>query len=724
MKRLLLFLFLTSVLSTLPCIDVGGHITQNTTWNPHNNPYIITSFLYVDAGATLTILPGVQVLCTGADKNNINNFMWSGYNQPLAKMIIVNGTINAIGTPDNPITFDKYQDDVDYRWGGIYMSSAAQVSSFEYCEFRNAFFCDYIPGEWSLAATDFDNGVINVRSCTFKNNLNAIHTGFLQDDILLYDCRFISINDTYPSPFGMTGFIGLSAAPEPEPETHYKVTIAKCYFTGSAGIGPVGYYMDILYLNNIADNFIGRSEQPEKYRSEYGSVSSYGNLLRNGKGGWGCSSSAVTDTVFARRNKLIKPLNANPGNSPLILGSDGFGTNYVSDNYLSGCVQVKTTMSNATTSYIYNNIIENNYGNSVLVFQNHNPAYQGGQIRFFNNLVRYIGGSNSQVVSSSYTSPYIYNNDFLNYFTLQWSIGGCDEVFTNNIIECSLWSTGGASQEHHPILVNNCLSMPLIDPWSLFDGGGNIVADPLFADTLNADYSLSADSPCIDAGAYRPDLPEFDIRYHKRIVPGILNGPRSIDIGAYEYNSAYIGGIRGYVNDSVSGLPVDCVKIEILGKLPEYSDIRGCFQYPSGAGSYTVKASRWDYVDLIIPNVHVTEGEDTVLNIPLVRTNVANDDNTQSPEPTDFGLANFTNPFNPTTTISFIAPQAGTAKLSVFNIKGQRVKTLHDGFLSKGHHCILWNGLDERGTAVSSGLYFVRVEMNGTSQTHKMVLMK
>jgi hypothetical protein len=166
------------------------------------------------------------------------------------------------------------------------------------------------------------------------------------------------------------------------------------------------------------------------------------------------------------------------------------------------------------------------------------------------------------------------------------------------------------------------------------------------------------------------------------------------------------------------------VKIEILGKLPEYSDTRGCFQYPSGAGNYTVKASRWDYDDLIIPNVHVTQGEDTVLNIPLVRSNVANDDNTQSPEPTDFGLANFPNPFNPTTTISFIASRAGTAKLSVFNIKGQRVNMLYNGLFSKGHHSIVWNGLDERGATVSSGLYFVRVEMNGTSQTHKMVLMK
>ena len=724
MKRILFILILTSIVSTLLCIDVGGHITQNTTWSPDNNPYIITSFLYVDARVTLTILPGTQIRCTGADKSNIYNFMWSGNNQPVSKMIIVNGAINAVGTSDNPITFDKYQPDHEYRWGSIYIGPNAPISTFEFCEFRNAFFCDYIPGEWSLAAIDFDNGVINVRSCTFENNLNAIRTGFLQDDILLYDCRFISIDDTYPNPFGMTGFIGFSAAPEPEPETHYKVTIAKCYFTGTAGLGPVGYYMDILYLNNVANNFIGRSEQQEEYRSEFGSVSSYGNVLNNGKGGWGCSSYAVTDTVYSRRNKLIKPENVNPGNSPLILGSEGYGTNYVSDNYMYGCVQVNTMMSNATTSYIYNNTIENNYPGSLLKFENFNPEYQGGQIRFFNNLVRFVGDSNSHVLSSRYTSPFLYNNDFLNFSTLQWSIGECDEIFTNNIIECTFWSSGGISQEHHPLLINNCLSMPLIYPWDIIDGGGNIVADPMFADTLNGDYSLSANSPCIDAGAYRPDLPDFDIRYHKRIAPGATGGPRSVDIGAYEYNSFYIGGINGYVYDSVTGLPVDCVKIEIFGKLPEFSDTLGCFQYPSGSGNYTVRASRWDYQDLIIPNVQVAQGEDIILNIPLVLTNVANDDNTQSPEPADFGLTNYPNPFNPTTTISFIIPYTGDIKLSVLNIKGQRVKGLYSGLISKGHHCIVWSGLDDRGTVVSSGVYFVRVEMNGMSQTHKLILIK
>lgn len=724
MKRILSILSLISIVSSLLCIEVGGHITQNTTWTPDNNPYIITSFLYVDAGVTLTIMPGTQVLCSGADKSNIHNFMWSGNNQPLAKMVIVNGAINAVGTADNPITFDKYQPDHEYRWGGIYIGPNAPTSTFEFCQFRNAFFCDYIPGEWSLAAIDFDNGVINVQSCTFENNLNAIRTGFLQDNILLYDCRFISINDTYPNPFGMTGFIGLSAVPESEPESHYKVTIAKCFFTGTAGLGPVGYYMDILYLNNVADNFVGRSEQSGDYRSDFGSVSSYGNLLNNGKGGWGCSSSAVTDTVFARRNIMIKPVNANPGSSPLILGSNGYGTNYVSDNYLSGCVQVNTTMSNATTSYIYNNVIENNYADFTLLFENLNPAYQGGQIRFFNNLVTFWGDYQYPKIVYTYeTSPFIFNNTFIDYRTLFRTIGESDMVFENNIIPCTQWSSGSVSQNHHPLLINNCLASNILPPWDMLDGGGNIVADPVFADTLNGDYSLSIDSPCIDTGAYRPDLPEFDIRYHKRITSGTDGGQQTIDIGAYEFNSAYIGGLSGIVFNPDNGEMIDCAKIEINQKLPEFSDSLGCFDYPTGPGVYTVRASRWDYDDQIIENIVVNEGEIVQVAIPMYLTTTAIDDPV-TPSLKLTTLTNYPNPFNPETTISFIAPQAGTTKLSVFNIKGQRVKMLYNGLLSKGHHSIVWNGLDERGTAVSSGIYFVRVEMNGISQTHKMILMK
>ena len=718
MNRFLCTLIVLALATSICAVEVGGHISRSTTWSPENNPYNVTSFLYIDSQVTLTILPGTEIRILGTDRNIIWDFMWSGNTEPLGKMIIVNGKIEAIGTPDQPITFDRMQEDGEIRWGSIYISPNAPVSTFEYCEFRNSFFCDYVPGEWALAAIEFDNGMINVRSCVFENNLGAIRSGFLQSDILLYDCKFISLNDTYPTPFGATGFLGLSAAPEPEPEANYKVTIAKCYFTGNASLGPVGYYMDVLKLNNVMHNFISRDEQSSELRAEYGSSSSYGNISYNGTKGWGCRSATITDTVYARRNRMIKHVN---DNDPLRISGSGFGTNYVSDNYMYGNVGVITMTSNATTNYIYNNIIENKQGNAVLNFENINPANQGGQMRFFNNLVRYVGDSYALICRSEHTSPFVYNNTFVNYITLHSSFGDCDEVFANNIIDFSHWSSGGIHDDHHPMLYSNCLSLPLIPPWDFLDGGGNIVADPMFADTLNADYSLSAESPCIDAGIIRPDLPAFDIRYHKRIS---TNGPRRVDIGAYEYDSVYIGGINGSVYDAITGAVVDCVKIEIISKLPEFSDTLGCFQYPTGAGVYELRASRWDYHDRAIRNVTVIEGEDTILNIPLSPLIVSNEDELSPSGNLLPDLKNYPNPFNPQTTISFILPEAGTVGLSIYNLKGQKVCELYNGILAAGNHNLVWNGIDANGRAVSSGIYFARIESGKRKQSHKMILMK
>jgi hypothetical protein len=662
------------------------------------------------------------VRIVGADKSNIYNFMWSGNSQPIAKMIIVNGKIIAIGTKLNPITFDRNESEPSYRWGSIYMAPSAPMSTFEYCIFRHANFCDYVPGDWALAALEFANGVIRVRDCTFDTNLQALRSMYLSADLLIYRCTFRNSDNEYPPPFAGAGYLGFSAAPSPEPPEHYKVTIAKCYFTGNATRGPTGYYMDILFLNNVMDNYNTGINRQEESRNEYGTFSSYGNTTINGDGAWGCTSYAVTDTVFARRNRFVKPINANPGNSPLLIVASGYGTSYVSDNYLYGSVQAYSFQTNATTTYMYNNIIETNYSPAI-DFDITSTAHQDGQMRFFNNLVRYIGSSTPYVYYTDHASPFMYNNTFVNFHTFQGSVGDCDPIITNNIIDVS-YRYGTGSEAHHPTFYHNCLSIPIPTYAPYTDGGGNVVDNPAFADTLNGDYSLHIGSRCIDAGAYRPDLPEFDIRYHKRIVPAFVGVPSVIDIGAYEYNSVYIGGLRGYVYDSFTGLPVDCVKLEIEGKLPEFSDSLGWALFPTGAGVYTLKASRWDYADTIIPIVAAYEGEETVLNIPMVRVNVANDDEVTPNPGTDYGLSNYPNPFNPETTVSFILPSARDVTLSIYNLRGQKVKTLHEGLLPGGFHRMAWNGTDSQGKSVGSGLYFAKLEDGKHSQTRKLMLMK
>ena len=88
--------------------------------------------------------------------------------------------------------------------------------------------------------------------------------------------------------------------------------------------------------------------------------------------------------------------------------------------------------------------------------------------------------------------------------------------------------------------------------------------------------------------------------------------------------------------------------------------------------------------------------------------------------PSGFSLAqNYPNPFNPTTTISFTLPEAGEVTLEVYNILGQRVTVLADGFFGAGTHQVTWDASN-----VSSGVYFYRLVAGSFSESRKMLLMK
>ncbi|MCB0834841.1 MAG: T9SS type A sorting domain-containing protein, partial [Bacteroidetes bacterium] len=85
---------------------------------------------------------------------------------------------------------------------------------------------------------------------------------------------------------------------------------------------------------------------------------------------------------------------------------------------------------------------------------------------------------------------------------------------------------------------------------------------------------------------------------------------------------------------------------------------------------------------------------------------------------------NYPNPFNPTTTIKFALPDAGRVRLVVYNILGQKVRELVDGFKDAGRYEVLWNGRNDKGQLVSSGLYIYRLESVKGIQSRKMLLVK
>ncbi|MDP8201306.1 MAG: FlgD immunoglobulin-like domain containing protein, partial [Candidatus Tenebribacter burtonii] len=86
---------------------------------------------------------------------------------------------------------------------------------------------------------------------------------------------------------------------------------------------------------------------------------------------------------------------------------------------------------------------------------------------------------------------------------------------------------------------------------------------------------------------------------------------------------------------------------------------------------------------------------------------------------------NFPNPFNPETTISFSVSQTFLfVNMEIYNLKGQKIKTLLNEILPAGIHSVVWNGTDDNSKKISSGVYLYKMQVGNYSKTKKMILIK
>lgn len=100
-------------------------------------------------------------------------------------------------------------------------------------------------------------------------------------------------------------------------------------------------------------------------------------------------------------------------------------------------------------------------------------------------------------------------------------------------------------------------------------------------------------------------------------------------------------------------------------------------------------------------------------------------DDPVNPVATDFQLAqNFPNPFNPETTIRYTIPRTAEVQLEIYNALGQRVRTLVAGTQNAGAYDVVWNGRNDVGEMVSSGIYLYRLRAGNSVLTRKMLLMQ
>ncbi len=683
----ILFSFLLFSLSpVLLSIDVQGHITEDTSWSPANNPYIVVDNIFVDANITLTILPGT-VVKFNTSTYPIGDYEYGdGYTE--AKFMKVSGKLIAEGTAQDSIIFTKNCEETDRRWGVIIFDYLSEDDSIlKHCKIEYSYYIRLMfGGSWYWGGVSLSNAQVTISNCSFKNFKYGIH-GFYDSEPIIY-CNYFTSDENNISP-GIGIYIEENIGVMPY--------IFYNQFTNCSGI--YFYEVNISSITSIAYNTFSNCNFGISIDSP---VYIYKNICL------GCSEAIDTDyfEVVIKQNYIDSCLNGisagfkveayeniiTNGNSGISLSGDNciIKNNIISNNSYRG---IRNFDNNSS---IMNNLIINNEGEGIYASGSDNTSY------IINNI---IAGSEKGIMADA--SCNVYNNIFYNI--VDYSI--C-------IYSSQVTVTAG----------NNCFTAPnfYTFPSNFIDLGGNITDDPLLIDPLNGDYHLSELSPCIDTGIEDTTglfLPVYDLDFLYRIWDGDNNSISIIDMGCYEFGSQpLMGGIEGYVtlNSNYNFLPF--TEIDVDGTIA-FPDTTGYYEMKLLPGIYELHAYLEGYEEVIIPDIEIFEGIFTEINFELEALVSAED--FQLPV-FDFQLSNYPNPFNPYTTISFELNTENTERteLTIYNLKGQKVIQLLNDQLSAGKHSIYWNGMDSNNKPVATGIYFYKLYAGKETAIKKMLLLK
>jgi Peptidase family C25/Propeptide_C25/FlgD Ig-like domain/Carboxypeptidase regulatory-like domain len=189
-----------------------------------------------------------------------------------------------------------------------------------------------------------------------------------------------------------------------------------------------------------------------------------------------------------------------------------------------------------------------------------------------------------------------------------------------------------------------------------------------------------------------------------------LEGGQIVQLGFIEGTVSISGG-SGNVEDAVI----------TAGEYVTSPNASGLYSIPIPEGTYDMTTELEGYETSTQENISVTANQTTIVDFDLIQTG---SDDIIIPKETAL-LGNYPNPFNPSTTIKFALKENSQVNLEIYNVKGQKVKTLVNNKMDAGIHQVVWNGMDNKGKHVSSGIYFYRMKagVNYTG-THKIIMLK
>jgi len=369
------------------------------------------------------------------------------------------------------------------------------------------------------------------------------------------------------------------------------------------------------------------------------------------------------------------------------VSSPTISNNTIIDNYYSGI-----TCYNDSSPTISNNTISNN-NNGISCSYNSFPIISNNTI-----------SNNSIGINCNNSSPAIFNNILYNNNT------GIFVDSTSALLEHNLFWLNDNAGEGSEIPAAFGEIVTVNANGDSCDTYLNLFMDPMFIDPLNFDFTITEDSPCIDAG--NPDSLYYD-------PDGTI-----ADMGAFYFDQgSEVPVINDFTGEPVEGSAPLVVQFaqDITGPVTEYEWLfgeGGTSSMPNPVYVYTIPGTY--SVTLTATGPGGTDSMTRTDYINVTATGVAIE---PIPIETKF-IGNFPNPFNPETRITFCLGSTEPAELTIYNLKGQLVKTLVNETLTMGKHSIVWDGKDKYNYQVSSGLYLMQLKTGQQSLMKKIILLK
>ncbi len=248
-------------------------------------------------------------------------------------------------------------------------------------------------------------------------------------------------------------------------------------------------------------------------------------------------------------------------------------------------------------------------------------------------------------------------------------------------------------------------------------GAGNTSDDPLFVGEGNRPYILSPNSPLIDTGWQAESGiidNSKDAAGNERYWDGDGDGISIIDVGAYEYQAIYqpielmaettgrMVLLSWQMQHELRGLS----GFRIYRDEVAYEDITDISQY-----SFRDFGNEGESITYYVVALYGSIESAKSNTVEVVIDPVANADEQELPIPQT--ISAHPNPFREMAVIHYHLEKTSEVELNIYNLRGQLVRRLHGGHQEKGAQVLAWDGGDDRNQAVASGIYFIRMVMDG-----------